>query len=124
MSSPVLRLYLCGPITKFPGHREAFAAAAAAVRALGHESINPLDLFTAGAGPGDWDLAMRADITVLLHADGILLLPGWPQSRGAKIELQLAVGLEKRILTYLNGEIFDVTEPAHANPSFRLGRAL
>jgi hypothetical protein len=119
-----LRLYLCGPITKFPGHREAFAAAAVAVRALGHEVICPLDTASLGGVEGDWDLAMRADITVLLHADGIVLLPGWPQSRGAKIELQLAVALEKRILTYLNGEIFDVTEPAHANPSFRLGRAL
>lgn len=103
-----LTLYLAGPITDFSGHRQAFDDAKAAVTALGHQAISPLDLY-----PGDnWKLAMQADIPALLQSDGICLLPGWPKSRGAKCELNLALSLDLRVFVLVDGELAEVTNPS------------
>lgn len=107
-----MTLYLAGPITDFAGHRAAFADAKAIVAALGHEAISPVDLY-----PGEnWHLAMQADIPVLIKSQGIVLLPGWPRSTGARTELQLALALGLRVFTLIDGELYDVTEPARNNP--------
>jgi hypothetical protein len=103
-----VKVYIAGPITDFVGHREAFDRAKAVVAALGYEPVSPLDLY-----PGDdWREAMLADVPVLIQSDAILLLPGWPQSRGARGELQLALLLGLRVLSLVGDDVWDVTEPA------------
>lgn len=100
-----MTLYIVGPITGFPGYAQAFADAKTSVQALGHEPISPVDLY-----PGqEWELAMQADIPVLLRSDGIVLLPGWPRSRGARIELSLAMDFGKRVFMLVKDELIDVT---------------
>ncbi len=51
------------------------------------------------AGQGaehDWSCYMRADIAAMMGCDGILMMPGWMHSRGAGLELHIAlqVGLQ------------------------------
>lgn len=64
----------------------AFHAAAAALLACGYEVVNPADH---GEGEYTWVEYMRRDITDLLTCDGIALLPGWEQSKGAFLEVTI-----------------------------------
>lgn len=93
----VMRLYVAGPMS---GHEDlnfpAFHAAAAALRALGHQVVNPAEI---NSDPGaDWLTCMRADIKQLVDCDGVALLPGWEHSRGAMLERAIAAGLGLRVL--------------------------
>ena len=87
------RLYLAGPMTgiedlNFP----AFHAEAARLRALGYTVINPAKI---NADPNaGWQACMRADIKQLVDCDGIALLDGWENSRGASLEHHIALSLE------------------------------
>lgn len=91
-----MKLYLAGPMTgyvelNFP----AFHAEAARLRALGFSIVNPAEI-NAGAS-ADWLDCMRADIKQLVDCDGIALLSGWAQSRGACLEHAIARGLGLRV---------------------------
>lgn len=91
-----MKIYIAGPMT---GYAEmtfpAFHAEAARLRALGFEVISPAEV---DVGPNQtWLSCMRADIKVLVECDAIALLPGWEQSKGAKVEHAIARGLEMRV---------------------------
>jgi len=91
-----MKLYIAGPMT---GYAElnfpAFRAEAARLRALGFEIVNPAEInVDPDAG---WLECMRADVKQLVDCDGIALLPGWQQSRGACIEHALARDLGLRV---------------------------
>jgi len=84
------RIYLAGPMTGYPGHNfAAFHQAAERLREAGWDVINPAENFG-----GRTDLPrssyMRADVAALIECDAIGLLPGWEDSRGAKVEYLLA----------------------------------
>lgn len=87
------RIYIAGPMTGLPDFNyPAFHAAAGTLTAAGYEAVNPADTEkenTTGA-PQSWSWYMRRALTLLLTADGVALLPGWDQSRGARIEEELA----------------------------------
>lgn len=113
-----MKLYLAGPMR---GVREfnfpAFHEAAAKLRARGHEVFSPAEKdienfgrdFAADNLFGDevsaardfgFDLreALLADLEFICrHADGIVLLPGWLNSRGAQAERMVAAALNLRI---------------------------
>lgn len=84
-----MKLYLAGPMSNLPEWNfPAFHAAAAALRADGHEVINPAEL-----NPDttmEWHQCMRVDIAALVTCEGIALLPGWRNSKGATLEEHIA----------------------------------
>lgn len=83
-----MRWYLSGPMTGLPDfNRPAFHQAAAVVRAAGQTVWNPAALCPPGLG---WKAAMRIDLVALKRAEGLILLPGWERSRGARIERRRA----------------------------------
>ena len=89
-----MKIYISGAITGHPdGNRLQFQAAANAIIAKGHEPVNPHDIGDALGDRAEWNDYMKADIKALLDCDAILMLPGWEQSIGAKIENQLAFDL-------------------------------
>ncbi|KQR50128.1 DUF4406 domain-containing protein [Acidovorax sp. Leaf160] len=91
------RIYVAGPMSGYPQlNFPAFHAAAAALREAGHHVENPAEI---NADPNAaWLDCMRADIARLVTCDAVYMLPGWEQSRGARIEQQLAAGLGLDVL--------------------------
>lgn len=85
-----MRVYISGKISgQSADEVEAkFAQAVAQIRAFGHEAVNPLDN---GLGSeASWNEHLVADIALLLGCDAIYLLKDWRNSRGARIERNIA----------------------------------
>lgn len=109
-----MKLYLAGPMTgikdfNFP----AFDAAAAELRAAGHEVFSPAendrdngydgvsekgDPAEAAAAGFDLRETLKQDLSWICdHAEGIAVLPGWGKSKGARSEVALANALGLQI---------------------------
>ena len=95
-AAPV-KVYLSGPMTGLPEYnKHAFMGCAQALRAVGYEVVNPAEntVDTAGLSEQEaWQAYMRIDIKQLLDCDGIVMMPGWPESKGATLERAIAQGL-------------------------------
>jgi Domain of unknown function (DUF4406) len=115
MSTP--RIYLSGPMTGLPDYNyAAFNAEAARLRALGYTVENPAE----NVHPADQTYAgyMRAALAQMLTCDAIALLPGWPESRGAVIERQLAMDVDMLICVAASiDESFNEEEPVVYPPT-------
>ena len=46
---------------------------------------------------------MRADLQMLLQSDAIYMMPGWEQSTGAKLELNVATSCGIRLILEAQG---------------------
>ena len=107
METCTLRLYLAGPMSgieqfNFP----AFYEAAATLRAAGHDIVSPAEMDADDGIDGEamasengdatklsltWAQLLSRDVLILgdeteAAVDGIVFLPGWTASRGAKLE--------------------------------------
>lgn len=102
-------IYIAGPMTGYPNfNREAFHTAAYRLRAAGYHVISPAEtpLPTKDPSWADWT---RASLKRLLDADGIALLPGWRDSRGASIEYHVATQLgmaDNTVKGWMNAAIY------------------
>lgn len=85
------RCYISGPITgKLLLNRPAFTRAAQRLAAKGFAVVNPFDVIQ---DPESWEAAMRADLKAMLDCSHIAMLPGWRDSRGARLEYHVACEL-------------------------------
>jgi hypothetical protein len=93
------KVYLCGKITGDDDYRSKFFEAEKKLFEAGFYPVNP-----AAVVPHDteWEAAMRLAISLMLQCDGVALLPDWEQSRGAKIEKQLAGDLGLLVMPIKN----------------------
>ena len=87
-----MKLYLSGPMTGLPDYNfPAFEQARDRIRMMGHEVICPAE---AGQVEGwEWRDYMKRDILMMLDAASLVVLPGWEDSRGARLEVHLASAL-------------------------------
>jgi hypothetical protein len=69
-----------------------FHAAEKALTALGYQVENPVR--HQGNPSGTWQDYMRAGLVTMLTCDGVALLPGWIQSRGARAEYSAALSID------------------------------
>lgn len=86
------RIYISGPMTGLPDNNyPAFHAAAKKLRAMGYDVVNPAE----NGLPKDttWQAHMRADIMAMMTCNEVVCLPEWSDSRGAIIEVQLAISV-------------------------------
>lgn len=83
------RLYLAGPMTGFEDFNfPAFNAMAAQFRACGYVVENPAEH---GVVEGaDWADYMAYDLTRLGLCGQVAVLPGWENSKGARLEVHIA----------------------------------
>ena len=93
-------IYMSGPMTGRPDHGAAFFnEAAERIREQGdHLVINPAENFGGVVDPNRRPQYMRLDIHSLMTCDMVVLLPGWEDSEGAKLEV--AIANELAIPTY------------------------
>ena len=87
-------LYLSGPITGKPDYRLKFAEAEKKLRDAGHIVLNPAVL---PEGLKQYAHYMQIGYSMLLAADGIVMLPGWKESRGAAQEFRWALEMRKKV---------------------------
>jgi len=85
-----MTLYISGPMTGLPNYnRAAFYRAEDDLVARGYDVWSPARL-----PPGHgWDWYMFQCLSALPTCDGVAVLPGWCQSRGANIEVGAAHGI-------------------------------
>lgn len=84
------RIYIAGPMS---GHADcnfpAFHAAAERLARAGWKVFNPAENF-GGRKDLPREVYLRLDLSMLAQCDAIALLPGWEDSRGAKLEYMVA----------------------------------
>lgn len=104
-----MKLYLCGPMTGYADlNHPAFYAAEEELKSKGYEVINParmdeelgLDPHKGVMEPDFLKDAAKRDLDAVMGCDGIVLLPEWEASKGAKAELAVAQWLDKKIYLY------------------------
>jgi Asp-tRNA(Asn)/Glu-tRNA(Gln) amidotransferase A subunit family amidase len=98
-----MRIYIAGKISGLPPEeaKAAFEKAAALLKQHGHEPVNPIE---ANGLDGDgvehpWADYMKRDIPLLLACDGICLLDNWRDSKGARLEHEIAAELGMHIIS-------------------------
>lgn len=97
-----LKIYVSGPISGIPeANRSEFESAADLVRMAGADALIPHDVIPGheGACPQDttrgtsghsWACHLRADLLAMLGCDGVVMVPGWEWSHGARLEHTVA----------------------------------
>ncbi len=94
MSDVPKRLYLAGPMSGYAEHNyPEFNSVAALLRADGYEVFNPAENVDGGVRRPR-SFYMRRDIPALMDCDAIVVLPNWQQSRGACLEMWIAIDLD------------------------------
>ena len=91
------RLYLAGPMTGFEDFNfPAFNKMAAELRARGYAVENPAEHGVVDGA--DWVDCMAYDLTRLGLCGQVAALPGWENSKGARLEVHIARELGMRVV--------------------------
>ena len=98
-------VYIAGPMSGLPEFNyPAFDAAEVSLKERGYLTLNPTALEIENTDTAyqqkPWDWYLRRAIRMVTEADGMALLPGWENSKGATLErtIALALGLDVRRL--------------------------
>lgn len=83
------RIYLSGPITGVPDYLERFEEAETKVQLMGYAPINPAKMNHCIPDMASFshEEYMSICLELLRHVDGIYMMKGWENSKGAKMEL-------------------------------------
>ena len=87
------KIYVSGKITgrDFQEALKHFADASVMLREKGYEVINPMEL--EHNHDQTWENFMQVDLQGMLECDSLYMLSGWAESRGARVEWNLAKDL-------------------------------
>lgn len=86
-----MKIYISGPITKAEGYMERFARAEEKLHAAGHIAVNPAKV---NAQLPKYSTTheeyMRTSFAMLSMCDAVLMLKGWEESKGCRMEIEYA----------------------------------
>jgi hypothetical protein len=89
-------IYLSGPMTGYPEFNfPLFNRVAETLRRQGYQVISPAEI---QPPVQTWEACMREDIKALMNCEKVAVLPGWENSKGARIEVSLAFQLGMEIV--------------------------
>ena len=86
-----MKIYISGPITGVVGYMEVFNEAEEIITANGHTVVNPARVNAALPEGTTHEEYMQMSFVMLDMCEMILVLPGWQQSKGRKMEIKHAV---------------------------------
>lgn len=96
-----MKLYISGPMSYRAQHNfPAFHAVAKSLRKNGFDVVNPAEL-DEGTDTTGWKHSdyLKRDIRLLLDCDGVATLPEWQTSKGARMEVDVALGLNMPVMS-------------------------
>lgn len=98
-----MKVYIAGPMTGLPDFNyPAFHQAEQDLIARGYEVVCPTSNSGGSPPPVEeakpWDWYLRKAISLLLTCEGIYLLPGWENSKGARLEEHIASELGMEVI--------------------------
>jgi hypothetical protein len=95
------KCYISGKITNLPEevYLQKFAEGMEEVRAMNMHPVNPC--FIPHDHDKSWQSYMKHDIIEMMKCDALYMLNNWQESRGAKIEWQIADSLGMKIFYQL-----------------------
>lgn len=101
-----MKIYISGKITGYPiDHAKCkFRESAFDLKIKGYETVNPFDLSVTEPSK-TWKDYMGDDLRGLLNCDAIFMQKDWGQSKGARIEYQVAKELGLKII--FEGELIE-----------------
>ena len=120
--------YLCGPMSGIPHYNiPAFDAAAVALRANGYNIVSPAELddpevrAASYASPDgrsptgrSWGDFLARDVKIVAdEVQGMILLEGWQESRGAKLEVYVGFLCDHEFRLYQGDGVARKTSPAY-----------
>jgi hypothetical protein len=116
------KLYLSGPMTGVENfNHDLFNKVAAEFRMVGFEVCSPSEFFD-GDKTREREEYMREAFKYLLEADTVVILPGWEQSKGARIEITVAQELGLNLVEYVepdeNQPIGGILTPVEEDGNF------
>ena len=88
-----MRIYISGAISSDSNFREKFQEAARKLYVAGHTPISPTDL-PPGLTEGEY---LQLDHLLIGFADAVFMLDDWTKSKGAMIEYELAIHMNKPV---------------------------
>ena len=95
------KMYLSGPMTGIENFNHAlFLRVAAEFRYAGFEVCSPAEFFD-GDTTRERKEYMREAVKYLLEADTVVMLPGWENSEGARLEIAIAKELDLILVEYV-----------------------
>jgi len=93
-----VKLYIAGPMTGIPDFNfPLFRRAEELLREVGYDVENPINAYD-GDTSRTWVEYMKADIPAMLSCDGIAVLDGYRDSKGASLEVYIAQELEMPVM--------------------------
>jgi hypothetical protein len=94
-----MKVYISGKISGLPMQsvEDKFQAHASLLDAKGYTPINPLDVSPFHESK-QWHHYMGDDLAALLTCDAIYMLKDWGQSKGARIEYQVAKEMGLKVM--------------------------
>ncbi|MDD4572576.1 MAG: DUF4406 domain-containing protein [Sphaerochaeta sp.] len=103
-----MKVYISGPMSGLDDdNRDEFSRMASLLQAKGHEPVNPHNISKEAEArikkPSYFDY-LRADLAILMTCDAYVLLDGWGDSNGARIEKGLADDLG---IPNMTGEVME-----------------
>jgi hypothetical protein len=113
-----MKVYIAGPMSGYKDWNfPAFFEAERQLLALGYEVINPAHNDGAtvqealeSAGSPDrpnnmWAWYMRRDLPHVMEVDALCVLPGWQNSKGAKLEVHVATAIGIPLMVLKDGKL-------------------
>jgi hypothetical protein len=113
-----MKLYIAGPMTGYADYNfPAFHEAAATLRGLGHDPLNPATSFE-GRQDLEYEMYIREAARMVAMADGMVMLDEWWLSKGALMEVHMALTIGIPLFTIniwgnlvtLNRTIYNIGE--------------
>ena len=95
------RVYIAGPITnRLDTYKLDFASAKAYLESKGHLVMSP-HVLPLGF---DWEDYLEISIEMMMACDAVYVLKGWEESKGTKLEIEMAEKYKMEIIYQEEGD--------------------